>query len=80
MTGPEHYQQAERLLEHAGRMLAEHVGDEGLAELLQRQAVAVDMATAHGLLAVAAVAGLSANLDTGDASAWRDVARTRLGT
>jgi hypothetical protein len=45
MTGPEHYQQAERLLEHAGQMLAEHVADEGLAELLQRQAVAVDMAT-----------------------------------
>jgi hypothetical protein len=26
MTGPEHYLQAERLLEHAARMLAEHVG------------------------------------------------------
>jgi hypothetical protein len=80
MTGPEHYRQAERLLEHSGRMLAEHVGDEGNGELLQRQAVAVDMATAHGLLAVAAAVGLSANLDAADASAWRDAARTRLGT
>jgi hypothetical protein len=34
----------------------------------------------HGLLAVAASAGLSANLDAADASAWRDAAKTRLGT
>lgn len=64
MTGPEHYQQVERLLEHAGRMLAEHVGGKGLAGLLHRQAVTVAMASAHAALADVAVAGLSAHLDT----------------
>jgi len=78
MTGPEHYQQAERLLEHAGRMLAEHVSDEGLADLLQRQAVTVAMASAHAALADAAVAGLSAHLDTADTLSWRRVAGTPL--
>src|ERR1700683_797675 len=78
MTGPEHYQQAERLLEHAGRMLAEHVGDEGLAEPLQRQAVAVAMASAHATLADAAATGLSAHLDPLDTQAWRRAAGTPL--
>jgi hypothetical protein len=78
MTGPEHYQQAERLLEHAGRMLAEHVGDEGLAELLQRQAVAVGMASVRAALADAAVTGLSAHLDIVDTQAWRRAAGTPL--
>jgi hypothetical protein len=36
VTGPEHYREGERLLEHAARMLAEPVGD-GAAELLQRR-------------------------------------------
>lgn len=35
-----------------------------LAELLQRQAVAVAMTSAHAALAAAAVAGLSAHLGT----------------
>jgi hypothetical protein len=78
MTGPEHYQQAERLLEHAGRMLEEHVGDEGLAEFLQRQAVTVAMASAHAALADAAAAGLSAHLDTIDTQAWRRAAGSAL--
>lgn len=78
MTGPEHYQQAELLLEHAGRTLAEHVGDEGMAELLQRQAVAIAMASAHAALAGAAVAGLSAHLDIIDTQAWRRAAGTPL--
>jgi hypothetical protein len=78
MTGPDHYQQAEHLLEHAGRMLAEHVGDEGLAELLRRQVVTVAMASAHAALAGVAVAGLSAHLDTVDTQAWRRSAGTPL--
>lgn len=78
MTGPEHYREGERLLEHAARMLAEPVGDDGTAELLQRQAAAVGMATAHGLLAVAAAVGLSGQMGTADETAWRAAAATRI--
>jgi hypothetical protein len=46
--------------------------------LLQRQALAVNMAIAHGLLAAAAAIGLSAKMGVADESAWRDAAGTRL--
>jgi hypothetical protein len=36
------------------------------------------MATAHAALAAAAVAGLSAHLDTADTRAWRTAAGTPL--
>jgi Na+(H+)/acetate symporter ActP len=78
VTGPDHFQHAERLLAHAETMMAEHVGDERLGELLRAAALAVAMSTAHGPLAVAAAIGLSANMDVIDASSWRDVAGTRV--
>ena len=67
MNGSGHYRHAEELLEHADAMLAEHVSAEGLAGLLERQRLAVAMATAHAALAAAAVAGLSAPLDVSEA-------------
>jgi hypothetical protein len=76
MNGPGHYRRAEELLEHADAMLAEHVGAEGLPELLERQRLAVAMATAHAALAAAAVAGLSGPLDVPEAQAWRRAAGT----
>jgi hypothetical protein len=54
-----------------------HVGAEGLAELLERQRLAVNMATAHGLLAVAAAIGVSATMARADEDAWRKVAGGR---
>ena len=80
MTGPEHYLEAERLLEHAARMLGTNVTPEECAELVARQAVVVNMAHAHAALADAAVAGLSAHLDTADTRAWRRAAGTPLNT
>jgi hypothetical protein len=79
MNGPDHYRAAERLLEHAAGMLATDVAPEDRAELVQRQAAVASMATAHALLAAAATAGLSAHLDIGETSAWRDAAGTPLG-
>jgi hypothetical protein len=75
-NGPGHYRIAEQLLEHADAMLAEHVGAEGLAELLERQRIAVGMATAHAALAAAAGATLTAALDVPEAQEWRRAART----
>lgn len=80
MTGPEHYLQAERLPGHAGSMLETGMAPEDRAELVQLQAAVIAMATAHAALADAAVAGLSAHLDTADRRAWRRVAGTALDT
>ena len=80
MTGTEHYREAERLLKHASTMLDTDVHPADRAELLARQAVIVAMAHAHAALADAAVAGLSAHMDTADTQAWRRVAGTRLDT
>ncbi len=49
MTGPEHYAEAERLLEHAARMIGTDVAPEERAELVARQAVVVAM-SAHAAL------------------------------
>jgi hypothetical protein len=46
------------------------------AQLVARQAVAVAMAHLHAALAEAAVAGLSAHLDTAETRAWRQVTET----
>lgn len=78
MTGPEHYLEAERLLDHAAGMLGTEVAPEDRAELVERQAVVVAMATAHAALAQAAVAGLSAHLDPIDTQAWRQAAGSPL--
>jgi hypothetical protein len=78
MTGPEHYLEAERLLEHAAGMLRIDVAPEDQAELVARQAAIAAMATAHAALADAAVAGLSAHLDMVDTQAWRAAAGTPL--
>jgi hypothetical protein len=78
MTGPDHYQQAERLLEHAAAMLDTDVGPGDRAELVERQGVVASMATAHAVLAAAAALGLGGRLDVADTNAWRDVAATPL--
>jgi hypothetical protein len=80
MTSTEHYLEAERLLGHAAAMLNTDVHSEDRAELVARQAEIVAMATAHATLAGAAVAGLSAHLDTADTQAWRRAAGTPLST
>jgi len=49
MTGPEHYAEAERLLEHAGSMLETDVHPADHAELVARQGVVVAMANAHAV-------------------------------
>ena len=74
MNGPDHYDLAEKLLEHAASMLDTDVAPADRAELVQRQAAIASMATAHAVLAAAAAIGLSAHLDTLDTQAWRDVA------
>jgi hypothetical protein len=75
MNGPQHFRQAEKLLEHAASMLDTDVAPEARAELVQRQAAVASMATAHAVLAAAI--GLSAHLDRADELAWRDVAASR---
>src|SRR5580692_9665334 len=80
MTSTDHYVEAERLLEHAASMLNTDVHPQDRAELVARQAVIVAMASAHAALADAAVAGLSAHLDTLDTQAWRRVAGAPLST
>jgi hypothetical protein len=74
MTGPGHFREAERLLEHEASMLDIEVAPEDRAELVQRQAAVASMATAHAVLAAAAAIGLSAHLDRADERAWREVA------
>jgi hypothetical protein len=51
-----------------------------MAELLEQQRLAVDMAAAHATLAAAAVAGLSAHMDPSDTREWRRVAGTPIGS
>jgi hypothetical protein len=51
MNGPQHFRQAEKLLEHAASMLDTDVAPEDRAELVQRQAALASMATAHAALA-----------------------------
>jgi hypothetical protein len=80
MTSTDHYLEAERLLEHAASMPNTDVHPEDSAELFTRQGVIVAMASTHAALAGAAVAGLSAHLDTADTQAWRRAAGTPLGT
>jgi hypothetical protein len=80
MTSTDHYLEAERLLQHAASMLNTDVHPQDNAELVALQAVIVAMASAHAALADAAVAGLSAHLDTGDTQAWRRAAGTPLDT
>lgn len=80
MTGPEHYREAERLLEHASSMVDTDVHPADPGELVEPQAVIVAMAHTHAALADAAVAGLSAHLDPADTRAWRQVSGTPLDT
>jgi hypothetical protein len=80
MTGPEHYREAERLLEDAATMLDTDVHPGDRAELVRRQAAIVAMAHAHAALPDAAVARLSSHLDTADTLAWRQAAGTPLDT
>ena len=71
MNGPDHYLEAERLLEHAAKML-ETMSPPRTSPAREARGAAAAMATAHALLAVAASTGLSAHLDSLDTQAWRD--------
>jgi hypothetical protein len=67
MTGPEHYQYAEKLLDDAG--------DDELGSDAERYHVA--KAQAHATLALAAATGLNdaeSGMPPGDWAAWRDAA------
>ena len=77
MTGSEHYPETQRLLEHPAGIL-----DTRRPPRRSRRARrAPGCHRRHGHRARgAAVAGLSAHLDTADTQAWRRVAGTRLGT
>jgi hypothetical protein len=74
MTGPDHYDRAEQLIEHPAAMLDTNLAPEERAELVAHQAAIASMGTAQAVLAAAAAIGLSAHLDTLDTQAWRDVA------
>jgi len=76
VTGPEHYQLSEQLLEHAASMLSTDVAPEDRAELIQRQAAVASMATAHAVLAAAATLGLGLHLGRPDERAWNASAAT----
>jgi len=77
MTGAEHYAQAERLQEHARQLLAAPAtGHEKRALWHARTALAE--AQVHATLALAAVIGLSADLDTPERQAWRKAAAAPL--
>jgi DMSO reductase anchor subunit len=76
VTGPEHYQLSEQLLEHAASMLSTDVAPEHRDELIQRQAAVASMATAHAVLAAAATLGLSLHLGPPDERAWNASAAT----
>jgi hypothetical protein len=52
-----------QLLEHAASMLDTNVAPEDRADLVQRQTAVASMATAHAVLAAAAVIDLSPHLD-----------------
>jgi hypothetical protein len=80
VTSTDHYLEAERMLEHAATMAAQNVASADMAEILERQRLAVDMAAAHATLAAAAVAGLSAHMDPSDTREWRRVAGTQIGS
>ena len=75
MTGPEHYREAERLLQHASAMAAVAPGGPNSAEeLAVRRTADLAEAQVHATLALAAVIGLSADLPPGDVAAWRKAA------
>lgn len=78
MNGPQHFRQAEKLLEHAASTLDTDVAAADRAEPVQRQAAVASMAIAHTVLAAAAAIGLGAHLDTADSWAWRKAAGTPL--
>jgi hypothetical protein len=80
MTSTDHYLEAERLLEHAATVAAQNVAPGDMAELLEQQRLAVDMAAAHATLAAPAVAGLSAHMDPSDTREWRRVTGTPIGS
>jgi hypothetical protein len=80
VTGPGHYQQAEKLLAKAVRMMDTDVGPEASAEHLLRQAVTVMQGAAHAVLSLAAATGLAGGLDALDSRAWRDVAGTKAAS
>ena len=78
VTGPEHYQLSEQMLEHAASMLSTDVAPEDRAELIERQAAVAAMATAHAVLAAAASLGLGLHLGRPDERAWHATAATPI--
>jgi hypothetical protein len=74
MTGPQHYQEAERLLVHVDRSIQDQFGDG--AECARQELAAAQV---HATLALAAAAGLNDNpngMPSPDWKAWREVAAT----
>lgn len=69
MTGPQHYEAAEALLED----LRQHreVGRWSMSDVLAQAQV-------HATLALAASLGLSANLERADQEAWNQIAASPL--
>ena len=76
MTGPEHYLAAERLQEHARAMAAADASPDAAetAARVQLRMAGLAEAQVHAALALAAVLGLSADLDAFDVRAWRAAA------
>lgn len=67
---------SEQLLEHAASKLSTAVAPEDRDELIQRQAAVASMATAHAVLAAAAMLGLGLHLGRPDQRAWNATAAT----
>lgn len=85
MTGPEHYRQAERLIEQADEWPDADLGWKGdltAAERIARRDSDLAAAQVHATLALAAATGLNdayCGKPDHDHRAWLDVARTSAG-
>lgn len=70
MTGPEHYQKAERLLERVNRAVEQATANT-VDEVVEMAAITIAAARAHAELALAAATALKG---VGDPDKWLDVA------
>lgn len=70
MTGPEHYQKAERILERVNRAI-EQATSNTVDEVVEMATVSLAAARAHATLALAAATALKG---VGDPDKWLDVA------
>ncbi|MFD4195941.1 hypothetical protein [Amycolatopsis thermoflava] len=77
MTGPEHYREAERLLEMASVSTAQDAYRE--VPLDRPPSPFVEAAQVHATLALAAATAMGGDLDVPEWTAWRRVAATKRG-